>query len=95
MATVKKAANPQKAIDPYEMVTIKLAIDRQDRGPVFVAQGDFREEIPRGKEVQVPYYIAKLLEETEAQDEQTFLLMNQLTEHYEKEMDKATGGAGA
>lgn len=75
----------QKPIDPNKKVPIKLFKDNQrykEPLPVFV--GEYSALIPRGKEVMVPYFVKKHLDEMAEQDANTATMIEGLVEDYEK-----------
>lgn len=85
--TVKKTAKKPAAKpkhDPYEMVTVRLHMDKQHMAPLHVVVNDFIDDIPRGVDYQVPYYVAKHLEEMEKQDTKTLLLTKALVEKFDR-----------
>ncbi len=68
-----------------KMVKIKLFKDYGEyRDDVFVAVNGESYLIQRGVEVEVPDYIAEVLEHSAAQDEKTQQLMAQTQARYEK-----------
>ena len=65
------------------MVSIKLFKDNHRyKDPMFVAVNDYSALIQRGVVVHVPYYVAKHIEEMQAQDENTASLIQTLTDEY-------------
>lgn len=75
MAELKKTS---AARDPNRMVTVKLFRGkRKDKG-VFVSVNNHRYFVPRGQEVEVPYYIAAVLKNSEEQDERTAMYIETL-----------------
>lgn len=74
-------------IDPNQMVTIRLTMDRNDRGPLPVRVNDYYELIPRGIDYDVPYYVALHIAEMEAQNEETLLLTMRMQDAF---IQKAT-----
>lgn len=81
----KLAAAAAKTADPERRVKIKLFKDNgKYKDPLFVSVGNYRAAIPRGIEVDVPYYIAKHIEEMLAQDQQTSELISAYVEEYER-----------
>ena len=68
-----------------KMVKIKLFKDYgESRDDVFVAVNGESYLIQRGVEVEVPSYIAEVLEHSAAQDEETQQLMAQTQARYEQ-----------
>lgn len=70
--------------DPNELVKIKLAFDKQNVDPLHVRLNNYVKNIPRGKEFQVPLYVAMHIAECEQQDLNRILLVNGLVDDYEK-----------
>lgn len=67
----KKAAN-----DPNRRVKVKLFKDSgKYREPLFVRVNDYTAIIPRGVVVEIPYFVACHLEETQKQDANTAMLI--------------------
>ena len=60
----------------------------QDNGrynaPVFVGLNEYTALIPRGVEVSVPYAVARMLEESQAHDAATALIMTRLAGEFEQ-----------
>lgn len=80
MAETKK--NPNK-IDPRSMVSIKLFRDsNRYKDPLYVSVNDYSAQIQRGVTVQVPYFVAKHIEEMNAQDEATAMMVEGLVSEY-------------
>lgn len=83
-AAVAKAAY-DKENDPNRRVKIKLFKDNgKYKDPLFVSVNSYRAAIPRGVEVDVPYFVAKHIEEMLAQDQQTAELITMYVAEYEK-----------
>ncbi len=69
---VKKGAVKHIAAKPAKKVKVKLFKDNgMYKDPVFVAVNGHRFIVPRGVEVEVPEYIAKVLEESFRRDQAT------------------------
>jgi hypothetical protein len=68
-AAQKKAALPAKP-DPKRMVKIRLSLNKKEKG-IFVSVNNHRYFIPRGEVVEVPAYIAEIIENSQKQDEET------------------------
>lgn len=64
--------------DPKEMVKIKLPVKKGDKG-LFVNVNNYNYFIPRGQVVEVPAFIAAVIENSVNQDEATMLRIAQLT----------------
>ena len=64
--------------DPRRMVKVKLYRGRKDGKGVFVSVNNHRYFVPRGTTVEVPYFIAEVLRNSEEQDEKTAVLIEQL-----------------
>ncbi len=66
--------------DPNRRVKIKLFKDNDRYSqPYSVSVNDYNAVIQRGIEVEVPYYVAKHLEEIAAQDAATAMMIGKLT----------------
>lgn len=80
MAETKKTNTP---LDERRLVTIKLFRDNNRyKEPLYVSLNDYSAQIQRGVAVQVPYFIAKHIEETNAQDEATAMMVEGLVSDY-------------
>ena len=70
--------------DPQRRVKIKLFKDNgKYKDPLFVSLGNYRAAIPRGVEVDVPFYIAEHIRETLEQDQHTAELISVMVAEYE------------
>ena len=67
-----------QAKDPYRKVKIKIPREKNKPG-VYVNVNTHSFYIPRGEVVEVPAYIAEVLENSAKQDESTALLIERLT----------------
>lgn len=66
-------------------VRIKLFKDNgRYNAPVFVGLNEYTALIPRGIEVSVPYAVARMLEESQAQDAATALMMTRMAGEFEE-----------
>jgi hypothetical protein len=66
-------------------VKIKLFKDGgKYKEALYVNINDYNAVIPRGVEVTVPYYVAKHIEESQAQDESTAAMITELVEEWNK-----------
>lgn len=84
MAETKKTNTNQ--FDPKAMVSIKLFRDNNRyKDPLYVSVNDYSAQIQRGVTVQVPYYVAKHIEEMNAQDEATAMMVEGLVADYNKQ----------
>lgn len=83
MATTETEAKTTKAKanenDPHRKVKIKIPREKNKLG-VYVNVNTHNFFIPRGEVVEVPAYIAEVLENSAKQDEATALLIERLTE---------------
>lgn len=80
MAETKKTA-----MDPKAMVQIKLFRDNNRyKDPLYVSVNDYSALIQRGVTVQVPYYVAKHIQEVNEQDEATAMMVEGLKADYSK-----------
>ena len=81
MATVETEAKTKAKTnnnDPYRKVKIKIPREKNTPG-VYVNVNTHSFYIPRGEVVEVPAYIAEVLENSAKQDESTALLIENLT----------------
>ena len=81
MATTETEAKTKaktNANDPYRKVKIKIPREKNKPG-VYVNVNTHSFYIPRGEVVEVPAYIAEVLENSAKQDESTALLIENLT----------------
>lgn len=60
-----------KSKDPNRKVSVKIPLDRRKGRGVYVSVNNYRYFIPRGEVVEVPYFIAAVLENSIKQDEET------------------------
>lgn len=77
-AKTEPAAATPAAADPRRMVKVKLYRGRKDGKGVFVSVNNHRYFVPRGTTVEVPYFIAEVLRNSEEQDEKTAVLIESL-----------------
>lgn len=69
----------------HEMVTIRLFKDNgKYKDDVFVGVNDKRYQIKRGIEVEVPRFVAEVLENSKKQDDETMEYISNLESDYEK-----------
>ena len=87
MAETKKTNTAEtKKFDPKAMVSIKLFRDNNRyKDPLYVSVNDYSAQIQRGVTVQVPYFVAKHIEEMNAQDEATAMMVEGLVADYNKQ----------
>lgn len=76
-ATVK-TNTPETNTPEVRMVKIKLARSRKDGKGQYVNVNNHSMWIPRGEVVEVPYYIAEVLENSAEQDERTAAMIDSL-----------------
>ena len=70
-------------IDPHAMVSIQLFKDNNRyKEPLYVSVNDYSAQIQRGVSVQVPYFVAKHIEEMNAQDAATAMMLEGLVSDY-------------
>ena len=68
---------------PAKKVKVKLFKDNgQYSEPIFVSVNGERYIVPRGVEVEIPEYIAEVLERSMAEDQQTALMLEQLEQKF-------------
>ena len=77
-AKTEPPAPAPTAADPRRMVKVKLYRGRKDGKGVFVSVNNHRYFVPRGTTVEVPYFIAEVLRNSEEQDEKTAVLIESL-----------------
>ena len=83
MAETRKTVKEPEQLDPKRLVTIKLFRDNNRyKEPLFVNVNDYSAQIQRGVSVQVPYFVAKHIEEMNAQDEATAMMVEGLVNEY-------------
>lgn len=82
----QKAAEVQdKANDPYRKVTITLFKDQSKYAqPLYVNVNDYNALIPRGKPVQVPFYVYMHIKEMQEQDAATANMISLMEDDYMK-----------
>lgn len=91
----KKAAKaaPEESADntndPNRMVAIKLERSSSKKDDLYVNINDHSYQIKRGVPVSVPYYVAKAIEESAAQDDHTIELIERLTSESEEWLKQA------
>lgn len=66
--------------DPWRMVKIKLHRDKRSGKGLYVNVNNHNYFIPRGEAVEVPAFIAAVIENSAKQDEETARLIDSLTE---------------
>ena len=67
-------------VDPYSLVKIKLHKDKRNGKGLYVNVNNHNYFIPRGEVVEVPYFIAAVINSSAEQDENTARLIESLTE---------------
>ena len=65
--------------DPHALVKIKLHKDKNNTADVFVSVNNYRYQIKRGVEVEVPQFIADVIQNSVEQDEHTAEMIDRLT----------------
>ena len=87
LAAAKAAAEKAAVTDPSkDLVTIHLFKDNERyKDDVFVAVNGKRWQIKRGVDVQVPRYVADLLEQSRKQDVSTAYLIERESSAYEQQ----------
>lgn len=82
MATEKAKPMEQGAAadDPWRKVKVKLHRDKRSGKGLYVNVNNHNYFIPRGEVVEVPAFIAAVLENSATQDENTARLIERLTE---------------
>ncbi len=73
-----------------ERVKIRLYKDNYKcKDPVYVSVNGYSARIPRGTDVMIPRYAAEVIQESLAQDEQTFVKLEELQDEYDKSVKQA------
>ncbi len=75
--------------DPNRIVVIKLERSSSKKDDLYVNINDHSYQIKRGVPVSVPYYVAKAIEESAAQDDHTIELIERLTSESEEWLKQA------
>jgi hypothetical protein len=84
-------ATKAKAYNPDELVTIQLFKDNDRyKEDLFVSVNGQRFLIQRGKPVEVPAYVAEVIERSQSQDEQSGAMMERLAEEYVRKTEEKT-----
>lgn len=65
----EKEVTVEKEIDPNEKVLVNLRLDEKHMDDVFVSVNGTTFQIQRGKDVEVPYYVALVLKQSEKMDQ--------------------------
>ena len=81
MADKKNEAGTQNVPeknDPKRLVTVMIPLTREQQDDVFVCVNNHSFQIKRGVKVQVPYYIAEVLERSEESDQAAMLRQKML-----------------
>ena len=77
------------ASDPMRRVPIRLFKDNNKyKEPLYVSVNGYNAQIQRGVVVEVPFYVAKHIEEMQQQDENTAAMIEILTQEYEQKKDQ-------
>lgn len=74
--------------DPKRRVKIRIDLDKHDKEPVYVSVNDYTATIQRGVEVEVPYFVAKHLQEMRRQNELTIRMISNLSGEWETKSNK-------
>ena len=78
-----KPAEPVVNNDPHRRVKITLSLGRGDQLYEHVSVNDYNAVIRRGEEVEVPYFVAKHLQEMKEQDRRTTLMIRGLSDEWD------------
>jgi len=81
-AELEAASKPAVEVvnnDPNRRVRIFIDLDKRDSEPLHVSVNDYNAVIKRGVEVEVPYFVAKHLEEMKAQNNATIRMIRGLS----------------
>ena len=71
----------EKPSDPHQLVPVKLHLQKHRGNGVYVNVNNRNYFIPRGEVVEVPYYVAAVLENSAKQDEETARMIEGLGEN--------------
>ena len=75
--------------DPKRRVKVRLFKDNNKyKEPLYVSVNGYNAQIPRGVVVEVPYYVAKHIEEMQMQDENTSMLIEIMTQEYAQRQER-------
>ena len=81
--TPEVTVTPEVAVDqndPRRMVKIKLPRDKNSHSKgIYVNVNNYNYFIPRGEEVEVPYFIAAVIDNSLEQDDKTATLISELS----------------
>lgn len=82
LEAAEAAAKPASEVvnnDPHRRVKVYVEIDKYNNEPLHVSVNDYNAIIRRGEWVEVPYYVAKHLEEMKEQDKATIRMTKALS----------------
>lgn len=82
LEAAEAAAKPVNEVvnhDPNRRVKILVELDKHDSEPLHVSVNDYTAVIKRGVEVEVPYFVAKHLEEMKEQNNATIRMIHGLS----------------
>ena len=86
----QEQAVPVALPDPARKVTVRLFKDNaRYKEPVFVAVNGMAYSIPRGVEVEVPYYVAAVIANQEQQDTDTAIMITEMGNDFAKSASDA------
>ena len=78
-----------QADDPKRRVKVRLFKDNNKyKEPLYVSVNGYNAQVPRGVVVEVPFYVAKHIEEMQQQDENTAALIEIMAQDYEQKQGK-------
>ncbi|MBQ4061348.1 MAG: hypothetical protein IJD14_00645 [Christensenellaceae bacterium] len=73
-----------------QRVKVRLYKDNyKSKDPVYVAVNAYSARIPRGIDVMIPRFAAEVLKESLAQDEQTFIKLEEMQDEYDRSIGAA------
>lgn len=79
-----KPANEVVNNDPNRRVKVYVDIDKHNNEPLHVSVNDYSAIIRRGEWVEVPYFVAKHMEEMKAQENATIKMIKGLSGEWER-----------
>lgn len=74
--------------DPKRRVKIRIDLDKHDKEPVYVSVNDYTATIQRGVEVEVPYFVAKHIQEMRHQNMLTIRMISNLSGEWENKVSR-------
>lgn len=91
LMAAEAAAKPAAEVvnnDPKRRVKILIELDKHDKEPVYVSVNDYTATIQRGVEVEVPYFVAKHIQEMRHQNMLTIRMISNLAGEWENKASR-------